>query len=438
MRDFTLKYGAGEMKFSVPRDQVIQEIIGQEYPPVADIAQAVRAALARPIDAPPLAELVKPGEKVVIAVSDITRAWQRMPLVLPEVVDVLNKAGVSDGNITIIIAVGGHRANTPDEFVQLCGEDICRRICVVNHDAWDESNMVFLGRTSRGTEVEINRLVAEADRVILTGGIIYHYMVGYGGGRKSIIPGVSSIKAIRQNHLWAMGREMGSGSNPNSASGKVQGSECNEDMMEVAGFVKPDFIINVVPTPDNQFAGVFTGDWISAWQEGCRLVDRIYSAAIGELADIVVASAGGYPKDINLYQAGKTMDNAYYAVKKGGAVILLSELADIYEPRELSQWFEYGDKLALEKALRENFAIPGWVALKELECSNQATYIVLTREENAEFIRKAGMIPATGMEEALQIAREQCGVAKPTYTIMPQGANTLPILHQKDAKCHSL
>lgn len=428
MKNFTLKYGTEELSFSVPADQVLHEITGRQYPPVTDIGQAVRTALASPIDSPPLAELVKPGETVAIAVSDITRSWQQMPLILPEVIATLNKAGVPDENITIIIAVGGHRKNTEQEFVQLCGPEICRRIKVVNHDAWAEDNLVYYGKTSRGTEVAINKIAADADRLILTGGIVYHYMAGFGGGRKSIIPGISSIKTIRQNHLWGLGPAEGAGSNPHAASRRTQGNELHEDMMEVAGFVQPDFIINMVPTPEGRFAGIFAGNWVSAWQEGCKLVDRLYGVKIDQQADIVIATAGGFPKDINLYQTGKTMDNAYYAVKRNGAVIILSECADIAEPQEFSRWFQYEDKLAMEKALRQQFGIPGWVALKEVECSDYATYILVTKAENAEFVGKTGMIPATSMEEALRIAQEKCGTDKPTYTVMPQGANTLPIL----------
>ena len=324
-RTFNLKYGKTELSFNIPQEQLICEIVGKDYPPVADLTIAVKAALARPIDAPPLGEVVRPGETVVITVSDITRSWQRMDLILPIMLEELNGAGVPDENITILIVVGGHRKNTEDEFQMLCGESICHRVRVLNHDAWDEANMVYLGKTSRGTEVSVNRLVAEADRVILTGGIIYHYMVGYGGGRKSILPGCSSIKTIRQNHLLSLGANMGDGSNPNSISGKTRGNECHEDMMEIAAFVKPDFILNMVPTPEGKVAAIFAGNWVSAWMEGTKLVDEIYGVEISAKADIVITTAGGYPKDINLYQTGKTMDNACYAVKKGGVVILLSE-----------------------------------------------------------------------------------------------------------------
>ncbi|MDA8226348.1 MAG: nickel-dependent lactate racemase [Desulfitobacterium hafniense] len=427
-RQVSLRYGRGEITFAIPEEQVLCEIIGKEYPPLTDVSATVRQALERPIDSPPLREIVKPGEKVVITVSDITRAWQKMPLVLPEVLNALNAGGVPDSDISIIIVLGQHRQNTEEEFRLLCGEDVFRRVNIVNHHARDTENMVYLGKTSRGTEVSINRIVAEADRIILTGGVIYHYMVGYGGGRKSVIPGFSSIKTIQQNHLWALGAELGSGSDPYSASAITRGNATHEDMMEIAGFVKPDFIVNMVPTPDGEFAGIFAGNWVSAWTDGTKLVDEIYGVKIPALADIVIATAGGFPKDINLYQTGKTMDNAVQAVKKGGVVILLSECPDINEPPEFTQWFRYGSKLELEKALRENFTIPGWVAFREVECGDIATFIMVTRAENAELVRKANMIPVTSVEEALRLAYEKCGIDKPTFTIMPQGANTLPRL----------
>ena len=430
-RNFNLKYGKTQLSLTIPEEQIVCEILGKEYPPIPDLIGAVKTALQHPIDSPPLREVVRPNEKVVITVSDITRAWQRMDLILPVMLDELNAAGVPDKNITILIVVGGHRQNSEEEFKTLCGETVCHRVRVLNHDAWDEANMVYMGKTSRGTEVSVNRLVAEADRVIMTGGIIYHYMVGYGGGRKSILPGCSSIKTIRQNHLWALGPQLGDGSNPNSISGKTKGNECHEDMMEIAAFVKPDFIINMVPTPDGKLAGIFAGNWVSAWQEGTKLVDEIYGVEIPAKADIVITTAGGYPKDINLYQTGKTMDNACYAVKKGGVVILLSECPDIYEPLEFSDWFKHGDIKTVEKVLRENFAIPGWVAFKEMECSEVATYIMITKKENKELVSKANMIPVETMEEALKLANEKCACAKPMFIVMPQGANTVPLTNGK-------
>jgi len=431
MRQFTLKYGKGTVSFGIKEEHLLHEVLGSDYPALTDLQGTYQYALDHPIDSPPLREIVKKGEKVAITVSDITRAWQKNNLTLPIMINTLNEAGVPDENITIIIAVGGHRPNTEKEFTELCSEEVFNRVKIVNHNAWDTDNMVYYGKTSRGTEVSVNRIIAEADRVILTGGIIYHYMVGYGGGRKSILPGVASIKTIQQNHLWALGPELGSGSNPRSSSKYTTGNECHEDMMEIAAFVKPDFLVNIVPNPQGDISGVFAGNWVSAWLEGTKLVDKIYGIEIEEEADIVIATAGGYPKDINLYQTGKTMDNAFYAMKKGGVSIIISECPDIMEPQEFTQWFKHETFFELEKALRENFTIPGWVAFKEVECSEKGTFILLTKEENFDFARKAKLIPVSNMDDALKIAYEKCGTTSPKVTVMPQGANTFPILKNK-------
>jgi nickel-dependent lactate racemase len=433
-KHFTLKYGKEEVSFSIPRDRLLYELVGRDRKPPADLATAYRHALDYPIDSPPLKELVRPGDKVVITVSDITRGWQRNADTLPFLLEYLNEAGVSDESVTVIIAVGAHRLNTQDEFMELCSEGVCRRVRVVNHDAWDTENIVYMGKTSRGTEVSLNRLVVEADKVILTGGVIYHYMVGYGGGRKSILPGVSSLKTIQQSHLWAMEREVGAGSSALAANKMTKGNPAHEDMMEVAAFAKPDFIVNVVPNLDGEITGIFAGNWISAWLEATRMVDDIFGVKIEDQADIVIATAGGYPKDINLYQTQKTIDNAVCAMKQGGVVVILAECPDITEPKEFFDWFDYPTFLEMEKAVRENFLISGWVAVRQLEYGRKGTMILLTRRENLEVAKKAGVLPVSTMDEALRLAYEKCGTKNPKITIMPQGANTFPMLVPKERR----
>jgi len=427
-KHFTLRYGKEDVRFSIPEAHLLYELVGRNRKAPADLAAAYRYALDHPIDSPPLKELIRPGDKVVITVSDITRGWQRNADTLPLLFGYLNERGVSDEDVTVIIAVGAHRQNTEAEFTELCTEGICRRVRVVNHDAWDTRNMVYLGRTSRGTEASLNRLVTEADKVILTGGVIYHYMVGYGGGRKSILPGVSSLRTIQQSHLWAMRKEVGAGSNPLAANKMTRGNPAHEDMMEVAAFAKPDFIVNVVPNLDGEVTGIFAGNWISAWLEATRMVDDIFGVEIGEQADIVIATAGGYPMDINLYQSQKTIDNAIYAMKPGGAAIILAECPDIAEPKEFFDWFSYPTFLEMEKAVRANFMISGWVAVRQVEYCRKGTVILLTRQENLELARKTGVVAVSSMADALRVSYEHCGTDKPKITIMPQGANTFPML----------
>ncbi len=427
-REFELKIGKGAAKFSIPAEHLLYELVGENIAPPEDLEEAYRHALAYPIDSPPLSEIVNPGETVVIAVSDITRVWQHNELTLPVLIDVLNKAGIADKDITVIIAVGAHRQNTRAEMIELCSEDIYNRVKVVNHNAWDTDNMVYYGKSSRGTEVSFNRIVAEADRVILTGGVIYHYMVGYGGGRKSIMPGVCSLKTIQQSHMWAMGKCLGDGSNPEAANMKTAGNPSHDDMMEVAAFLKADFIVNVVPNLDGDISGIFAGNWITAWQQATKMVDTIFGVAIQEQADIVIASAGGYPKDINLYQSQKTIDNAVYAMKPGGVTIVLAECPDIKEPNEFFDWFNHSTAFEMERAVRDNFLISGWVAVRQLEYANRGHIILVTQEQNIEIAKNAGVQGVASMEEALKIAYDKCGSKSPKITVMPQGANTFPIL----------
>jgi lactate racemase len=433
LQTFTLNYGKGSISFDLPREQVLCEVKGRSYPAVPNLEQAYRRALDRPIDAPPLRELVRPGERVTIAVSDITRVWQRNDLTLPILLETLNEAGVADENVTIVVAMGGHRMNTVDEHLEICGRDVCHRVKVVNHDAGALDNMVYLGRTSRGTEVRVSRLAVETDRLILTGGTIFHYMAGYGGGRKSILPGLSHIDTIRQNHLLGLRSEAGLGSNPECASRITRGNPLHEDMMEIAGFVQPDFLINIVPNLDGGVAGIFAGNWASAWHEATRLVDRIFSVEIDALADIVIASAGGYPRDINLYQTGKTMDNAGYAMRPGGVSIILAECPQVRDPETFFKWFGFPSIGDVANALRECFFIDGWVALKQLECNDKGLIILVTRPENRDALKPTGFTVAGSIEDALQMAYRACSLQSPKITIMPQASLTLPVVRGSHA-----
>lgn len=426
-REFTLNYGRSAVSLRLPEGRVLHVLEGRERPALADLPSALREALEHPVDAAPLREIVKPDERVVIAVSDITRGWQRMPETLPPLLDALNEAGVPDERMTILIAVGAHRMNTPEEFQEICGAEVCHRVRVLNHDARDPAQSVYLGKTSRGTPVAVNRIAVEADRLILTGGVIYHYMVGYGGGRKSIMPGICAEPTIQASHLWSMDPQPGGGRSRLAQSGITDGNPAHEDMMECASLVPPDFIVNVVPNLAGRICGVFAGNWVSAWRRATRQVDEIYGVEIRERADIVIATAGGYPKDINLYQTTKTMDNAVHAAREGGACVILSECADIREPLEYFRWFDQPSIEEHDRALRAAYTIAGWCALITREYCRQCPTILLTRPENAAFARRAGLIPASTIEEALALARERCGRDDPTYTVLPNGANTLPL-----------
>ena len=421
-------FGKGVQTISLPVEQILYDIEGQAAEPIADMYAAVKEALANPIGTKPLKEIVKPGEKVCLVVSDITRGWIRNDLLLPPLLDVLNSAGVPDEDIFIVIALGTHRGHTPEEDLAVCGEEVVRRVKIYQHECQNDEMLVNVGTTSRGTTMEVNRRVHEADRVVLLGGIVYHLMAGFGGGRKSVMPGVSSYKTVQKNHSLCLADNRGGGANPRCASSKLALNDMHEDQMECTEFVNPDFLLNVTINPEGQICDIFAGDWREAWLAGTQRVEEIYGIEIEEQADMVIASAGGFPKDINLYQGSKTLDNAYFATRQGGVLIGVMECPDIMEPPDFSDWFKYNsDLLKWEDELRAGFTIPGFVGYTLALMTREMTVILVSAPENEDFIRRGGFEFAPDIETAYEMGKEKLG-EKFTVTLMTHGANTLPKL----------
>lgn len=427
MRDFQLNYGRGQLTVSLPEKNIQAVIEGRPVAAVDDVAAAVRAAVRRPIGAPPLDQVVAAGDKVAVVVSDITRQWLRYDLFLPTLLDELNRAGVPDRQITLVVALGSHRPHTAQEHRMVYGDAVVRRVNIVQSEARRREDFTFIGRTSRGVEVKLNKAVVEADKVILTGGIVYHSMAGFGGGRKSVIPGVASYDTIQQNHHFCLTPNAGGGINPACGCGYVQDNPMDQDLKEAATLLNPAFLLNAVFTPDGQFASFVAGHWLKAWEEGCRLVREIYGVPLAKLADLALVSAGGHPKDINLYQGSKAIENAALAVRPGGVIVALLACPDIAEPPDFSQWFDYRSLDEREQALRRDFTVPGFVALKMGVIAAQTPVIMVTRQENRDFVAKTGCLFAATPQEALAMAEARLG-ADYRAVVMPHGASTLPIL----------
>src|ERR1035438_7476534 len=257
-----LLYGKSHLRICVEGDRLAP----RQTDPVDDEAPAVVEALKHPIGSAPLREIVRPGERVAIVVNDITRLT-RTDLMLPPIVDTLNAAGVPDRDMFIVFALGIHRLQTDEERRLIVGDEIYSRIRCFDHVATDDASLVEIGTTSFGNRVEINREVWEADRIILTGEIIYHLIAGYSGGRKSLVPGVGGFRTTTFNHRMIF--------HPDCRSGKLDGNPAHEDLLEACRMVDPDFIVNVVLSPDGKLIRVVAGHYDLAHREGCRTVDRM-------------------------------------------------------------------------------------------------------------------------------------------------------------------
>ena len=432
MPTFSLPFGKGTETITLPEEHLLYDLRGRETQAVADEEAAVQAALEHPIGSAPLSEIVQAGDTVTIVVSDVTRLVHTDRM-LPVIVGELNRIGVADEQITVLIAPGTHRAHTQAEDELVCGKDMVRRLRIVQHDCHDAAQLTCVGRTSYGNDIYINTAAVQADKLILTGAVSFHPMAGYGGGRKAVVPGIAGFDTIMRNHALALAETPGAGCNPACDAGLLAGNPFHEDMQEACALVAPDFLVNTVFTTDGDLYEVVAGHWLEAWKKGCHDLLSIGSVPITERADVTIASAGGYPKDMNLYQSIKAHMNAAFATKPGGIMIFTLDCPDIQEPAIFTDWFFRSDLDQCEADLRDYFLMPGFVAFKG-RCiirSMKRVYVV-TRPENFAIIRQSGQIPAASLAEAWQMAQaELAELDHPyTYTIMSHASGTLPVLQQ--------
>ena len=430
MKKYQLPYGNGFQEVTLPEEKVLYDIHGNKADVLEDITAATLAAVRCPIASQPLQKVVRKGDKVAVIVSDVTRLVRAAEF-LPVIISEINAAGVPDEDITIIVATGTHRAHTHDEDIAVCGKDIVKRIKIHQHDSRNNEELTDLGVTSFGTPILIDSYVAEADKVIITGAVSLHPMAGFGGGRKAVMPGVSGHATIMHNHAIALAPKVGDGCNPLCETGLLEGNPLHEDMVEVTKKLDPAFLVNMVFTPEGKLHEVVAGHWYKAWEKGCKDLVAMAGVPIKELADVVFASAGGSPKDMNLYQSCKAHMNAVFAVKKGGIMILTLECPDIKEPAIFTDWFSKSDVLQFEKDVRADFSIPAFVAFKTRCIVNSLTTYLVTKPENFEFVRQTGQIPVASLEEAWLLTQQELAKqGKDDYkiTIMGHASATMPVL----------
>jgi nickel-dependent lactate racemase len=365
----------------------------------------------------------KPGEKIVIVTSDVTR-YTGSEVYLPLLVERLNRQGIPDGDIEILIALGIHRTQTHHEHERILGA-LYGRIRVKDHDCDDSAELVSIGRTSNGIDVRINRRAVEADRLILTGVIGFHYFAGFGGGRKSVLPGIASRQACMASHFTVLNPGPGNGKNRQAVTGNLDNNPVHLAMNEACALAAPDFILNTVLAPNKQIIAAFAGHWRDAHEAGCRYYREHFSYNLGEKADMVVVSCGGFPKDINLIQAHKSMEYAAQALKDGGVMILLAECRDGFGNSTFFNWFRHKQLEQFETALREQYEINGQTAYSALQKA-QRFRIILVSEFHRQQVEEMGMLTASSLEEALQIAER---FLPPDWQalVMPEGGSVLPV-----------
>ncbi|CCU78940.1 hypothetical protein HSACCH_01005 [Halanaerobium saccharolyticum subsp. saccharolyticum DSM 6643] len=314
--EFKLKYGHEKVKVNVLEQNLMAELMPEDVEALKNPEAEVIRALAEPIKSKKLKDLVKDQDEVVILASDISRPSPSY-LLLPPIVEELNSAGVKDENIKIVFGLGVHRKQTEEEKKKLVGEEIYNRIECIDHEVESCRNV---GTSKRGTEIEIFDQVLDSDFIIATGNLEYHYFAGFSGGAKALAPGVCSRKTILQNHQKFL--------DPMARGGQIEGNPVREEIEEIGEMIGIDFMVNAVLNSGKKLIKVVAGEVTAAHRAGKDYIEKIYQSEIDELADIVVTTPGGMPKDIDLYQTHKAMENASLAVKKGGKIIIAAKCED--------------------------------------------------------------------------------------------------------------
>ncbi|UCG44719.1 MAG: nickel-dependent lactate racemase, partial [Candidatus Bathyarchaeota archaeon] len=331
----------------------------------------------------------------------------------------LNRAGIRDDDVTIIFGCGTHRAVRPDEMEKLVGKQTLNRVQVINHDykAKDQTN---LGKTSFGTKVIVNKVFADADVRILTGDVDLHYYAGYGGGRKSVLPAVSSSETIQHNHAMLL--------HPKSRTGVLDQNPVHDDMVEAAKLAKVDFILNIVTNSKLELVRAFAGDLDQAFYAGVRLVDEMYKVPITRKADIVVVSPGGNPLDLNLYQAYKGVDNALEAVKRSGVIILVAECPEGHGHDVFYEWMtKFKDLKEMEREVKRRFRMGGHKAYYLLKVLQKFKIILVSVMPDYYAANVFKLRTARVVNDALNTAFEIAGKNAKVWT-MPLGNLTLPVI----------
>lgn len=420
-RTFFLKCGERDVEIPIQGAHSIQVLQENPMKEIEDLRAAFYKAVEQePIDSLPLSQLIGKDDLVTLVVSDITRAWMHQDQIVEPLVSFLHETcKVPYAHMVILIALGTHRPNTEEEMKQIVSPAVYENVQVINHNC-DAPDLVYVGTTSRGTRVEVNPLVV-GRKVILIGGTVHHLMAGFGGGRKSVLPGVSSRRSIRENHERALSPTEKK-TDDKVGSGKLSLNPIHEDMDEAAALVAPVFGINLVVASSGKHSGLFCGNWRTAWEASCRYQKQCYEVPVDHLADVVIVSCGGYPKDINLYQAIKSPLNAINAMKPGGTLLFLAECRDGGGAKDYFDWIRPLKEGRLDEALRADFTIGGYIFYATCEWLRRGN-IFLMSELPPELVKEMNITSAPQIETLLK----QIDFTGKDVYVVPYGGYVLPV-----------
>ena len=416
-REIHLPYGTQELTFRVPDANLENVYKPQAVEACSDPVAEISRALVRPLDTPPLPDIVQAGEQIVILVDDHTRTTPTARI-LPLVLDSVRSGGIEDDDVTILVTHGTHRLSTDEEVRRKVGDQVYERFRIEQHRCTDEENQVYVGLTSRGTPVWVNQLVVEADRCIGIGHVGPSPYAGYSGGSKLVLPGVAALDTINANHsLVALGFRR---------PGRVD-IPCRLDIQEAGAFFTMDMVVNVVLCQDESIARAFAGTPDRVFREGVAFARPIYEVACPPDLDIAVTA--GYPYDIDLYQAVRAVEYADAVVRDGGSILLVAACPEGIGGDDFHQLMATRDKVPddyLRDVVRRNgkvtFSVLGYFLARIKTEKN--LYIVTDGIAESDLI-DMGWHRHVSLQHGVNSLLKQYG-QQARVGIFPMGSSTIP------------
>jgi len=359
----------------------------------------------------------KGAKKILIIVNDITRPTP-YKIILPPLLDELHQIGIKKENIVFMVATGIHRGNSKEELANIFGKDLVSNYKFTNHNS-DDPNLKCLGELKSGNELWVNSIVSQIDFIITTGVIVPHYFAGFSGGRKSILPGICGRRTIEGNHSNMVHYK--------ARSGNLKDNPVHEEMQEAAEKVGVDFNVNVVTNEYHEIIEIVAGELYKSWLKGVEACKKTYLCPIKQKAEVIIASAGGYPKDINIYQSQKALDNAYQAVKPRGTIMLLAECAEGYGEATFEKWVEEVNAPEdIIERLNKKFILGGHKAYSIAKLTKEVE-VILISSLPPDKVRKLFFIPMENISQAIEYIKDKHGEDFQAY-VLPSGNTVVPQL----------
>ncbi len=380
MSAINLGYGKSAVNFTFDENRF--QILGRQREKSRLTDVEIGEKLDQPIESPTLEEIVQPGETVLIVVPDATRRTAS-----GQIVNLIVRRLIANGmlpfDIRIIFATGIHRRVTEDEKRELLTPFIYQRIKTLDHNARDLAQLVNFGETSGGIPIQLNRALTEHDRVIIVGGISFHYFAGFTGGRKLICPGLASSRTIAETHKLAFDCQTKSRRTGVDA-GLLDGNAVHEAFIEIVAKLPPSLAVNSIVNDAGEAVDLFGGDWRTAHEKACEFYAAEHTLEIAEKRDLVVVSCGGSPHDLNLIQAHKALETASNACNEGGTIVFLAECSDGLGRADFLKWFAAENSNALADKLCESYQVNGQTAWNLLRITERFNVQIVTSLPESE------------------------------------------------------